>query len=196
VKQLQHHPYLVCVTGLKNSGKTTVCTALIAVLTSRGYSVAALKSSHVARLTLDHRCADSHALAESGARFVLVQGSQESLILERGGRSFRQMLERVPEEVDFIVSEGGEPRAAGAVVVCLTDPSDWAETLRVRRVPRDKILAVAGSFVRAAGGVKSFEGIPIFDATRDEDRQTLVEQILRTAGDSINRNAAKFQPCT
>jgi molybdopterin-guanine dinucleotide biosynthesis protein MobB len=206
VKQLQHHSYLVCVTGLKNSGKTTVCTALIAVLTSRGYTVAALKSSHVARLTLDHRSGDSYALAESGARFVLVQGSQESLILERGGRSFRQMLERVPEEVDFIVSEGGEPRAAGAVVVCLADPSDWAETLRVRRVPRrDKILAVAGSFVRsiqtyspdgAAGGVKSFEGIPIFDATRDEDRQTLVEQILRTAGDSINRNAAKFQPCT
>jgi molybdopterin-guanine dinucleotide biosynthesis protein MobB len=205
VKQLKRRPYLVCVTGLKNSGKTTVCTALIEDLTARGCTVGALKSSHVARLTLDHRSGDSYALAESGACFVLVQGPEESLILERGGRSFRQMLERVPEEVDFIVSEGGEPRAAGTVVVCLADPSDWAETLRVRRVPRDKILAVAGSFVRsiqtysrdgAAGGVKSFEGIPIFDATRDEDRQTLVEQILRTAGGSINRKAAKIQPCT
>jgi molybdopterin-guanine dinucleotide biosynthesis protein MobB len=181
VKQLKRHPYLVCVTGLKNSGKTTICTALIADLTARGYTVAALKSSHVARLTLNHRSGDSYALTQSGASFVMVQGSEESLILERGDRSFRQMLDTVPERVDFIVSEGGEPEPAGAVIVCLSDPSDWEETLRVRRVPKDKILGVAGSFVRSKG-VKSFSGLPVFDATRAEDRQNLVERIIRATG--------------
>ena len=68
----KHRRCLVCVTGLKNSGKTTVCTALIAELTSLGYAVAALKSSHVSRLSLDHHSGDSYALAESGAQFVLV----------------------------------------------------------------------------------------------------------------------------
>lgn len=191
MKQLKHRPYLVCVTGLKNSGKTTVCTALIADLTARGYTVAALKSSHVARLALDHRAGDSYALAVSGAAFVLVQGPEESLILERGGRSFRQILEQVPERVDFIVSEGGELEAAGSVIVCLSNPSDWEKTLQVRCVPGDKILGVAGSFVRSAGtgspdgagaGVKSIQGIPVFDVARAENRQTLVERIIGAAG--------------
>jgi len=182
VKQLKRRPYLVCVTGLKNSGKTTVCTVLIEELGARGYTVAALKSSHVDRLTLDHRSGDSHALAESGACFVLVQGPQESLILERGGRSFEQMLECVPEGMDFIVSEGGQAQAADAVIVCLSDPSDWEETLRVRRVPRDRILAVAGTFVCVAGVEKSFSGLPVVDATRNQDRQPLIELILKAPG--------------
>ena len=182
MKQLKRRPYLVCVTGLKNSGKTTVCTVLIEELGARGYTVAALKSSHVDRLTLDHRSGDSHALAESGACFVLVQGPQESLILERGGRSFEQMLECVPEGMDFIVSEGGQAQAADAVIVCLSDPSDWEETLRVRRVPRDRILAVAGTFVCVAGVEKSFSGLPVVDATRNQDRQTLIELILKAPG--------------
>jgi molybdopterin-guanine dinucleotide biosynthesis protein MobB len=142
-------PYLLCVTGLKNSGKTTVCTAVIAALVSRGYSVAALKSSHLTRLRLDHRDADSYALAESGAGFVLVQGPEESLILERGSRSFAEMLGRVPRGVEFIISEGGEARAADGVIVCLRELSAWQETLRVRRVPEDRILALAGPFVRS-----------------------------------------------
>jgi molybdopterin-guanine dinucleotide biosynthesis protein MobB len=180
VKQLKRRPYLVCVTGLKNSGKTTVCTALIEELTARGYTVAALKSSHVSRLTLDHRSGDSHALAESGACFVLVQGPQESLILERGSRSFEQMLECVPEGMDFIVSEGGKPQSADAVIVCLSDSSNWQETLRVRRVPRDRILAVAGTFVLGAGVEKSFSGLPVVDATRNQDRQALIERIVKS----------------
>jgi len=174
---LKHPPYLICVTGLKNSGKTTVCTALIGELTARGFTVGALKSSHVLRLALDHRSGDSYSLAESGASFVLVQGPQESLILERRGRSFRQMIERVPEGVDFIVSEGGQPRAAGSVILCLGDASDWNETLRVRGIPGDKILAVSGSFVRD-GGEESFEGFPVYDATREEERRALVERVL------------------
>ena len=174
---MKHPPYLICVTGLKNSGKTTVCTALIGELTARGFTVGAIKSSHVPHLALDHRSGDSYALAESGARFVLVQGPRESLILERRGRSFRQMIERVPDGVEFIVSEGGQPRAAGSVILCLGNASDWNETLRVRGIPGDKILAVSGSFIRD-GGEESFEGFPVYDATREEDRRTLVERIL------------------
>ena len=181
MKQLKHRPCLVCVTGLKNSGKTTACTGLIAELTGLGHAVAALKSSHVSRLALDHHSGDSYALAESGAHFVLVQGSEQSLIFERGGRSFDQMLDRVPENVDFIVSEGGEAQTADTVIVCLGDLGDWEETLRVRRVPGDKILGVAGPFVRDARGVEKVEGTPVFDASRVEDKKTLAERILEEA---------------
>jgi molybdopterin-guanine dinucleotide biosynthesis protein MobB len=184
VKHSKRRSRLICVTGLKNSGKTTVCTALITELTARGRTVAALKSSHVARLTLDSRSGDSFALAQSGARFVLVQGPEESMILERGGRSFAEMVGRVPEETDYIVSEGGDPRAAEAVIVCLKDPSDWDETLRVREVPRSRILAVSGVFARRRGptGDRTFEGFPVVDAAREEDRRTLTERILASAG--------------
>jgi molybdopterin-guanine dinucleotide biosynthesis protein MobB len=181
VKQLKDRPCLVCVTGLKNSGKTTACTALIAELTDRGFGVAALKSSHVPRLALDHHSGDSYALAKSGARFVLVQGLDQSLIFENAARSFDQMLDRVPENVDFVVSEGGEAQAADAVIVCLGDLRDWEETLRIRRVPREKILGVAGSFVRNTGRVENVEGFPVFDAARSEDTNCLAKQILEVA---------------
>ncbi len=169
-------PYLVCVAGLKNSGKTTVCTAIITDLTARGYSVAALKSSHVARLTLDHRATDSYALAESGASFVLVQSREQSLILERSKRSFEEMIRRVPDTVQFIISEGGVADAADAVVVCLADTSKWAETVQVRRIPRAKILGLAGPFGQ------SFNGFPVFDAGDAGGRESLVERILKGAG--------------
>ena len=176
-------PYLVCVAGLKNSGKTTVCTAIIADLTARGYSVAALKSSHVARLTLDHRAADSYALAESGASFVLVQSPEESLILERSTRTFEEMVRRVPDTVQFIISEGGEAETADAVVVCLTDTSKWGETLKVRRVPRKKILGLAGPFVgpEPSSG-QSFNGLPVFDITEAAGRESLAELIVKRMG--------------
>jgi Cys-tRNA synthase (O-phospho-L-seryl-tRNA:Cys-tRNA synthase) len=112
----------------------------------------------------------------------MVQGPQQSLILERGGRSFRQMIDRVPKQVDFIVSEGGDAQAAATVIVCLADRADWEETLQVRSVPRDKILAVAGSFVSVAGTLETFGGIAVFDSTRVEDRQALVQRILKAEG--------------
>ena len=183
MKHNKRHPRLICVTGLKNSGKTTVCTALIAELIARGLAVAALKSSHVSRLTLDSRSGDSFALAESGASFVLVQGPGESLIHEKGGRSFAEMVERVPEDADYIISEGGDPGAAEAVIVCLKDRSEWEDTLRTRGVPRSRILAVSGSFAggRGAPGNRTFEGFPVVDAARDEDRRALAERILSNA---------------
>ncbi|MBN2551429.1 MAG: molybdopterin-guanine dinucleotide biosynthesis protein MobB [Spirochaetales bacterium] len=190
---MKHHPTLICVTGLKNSGKTTVCTALIAELDARGFRVAALKSSHVAVLDLDHRGGDSYALAESGACFVLVQGARQSLIFERVTRSFAQMLDRVPEGTDFIVSEGCDAEAGAAadaaVIICLADAGAWEETLRVRRIPRDSILAVAGSFAAAylheaegTAPAAGFGGFPLLDITRERDRKALVERILRMAG--------------
>ena len=177
---MKHTPCLVCVTGLKNSGKTTVCTAVIADLCARGYSVAALKSSHVAELTLDHRAGDSYALAASGARFVLVQGTEHSLVFEQVARSFQQILGRVPEGMDFIISEGGEARAAAAVIVCLTKASAWEETLRVRCIPEDRILAVSGFFVGDSGPA-SFQEFPVVDIKNTRDRQSLVERILISA---------------
>jgi molybdopterin-guanine dinucleotide biosynthesis protein MobB len=187
------HPPLICVTGLKNSGKTTACTALISGLRSRGYRVAALKSSHVASLRLDHRDTDSYALAESGAEFVLVQGPEESLILERGGRTFRQMIRRVPRDLHFIISEGGDARAAAAVVVCLSDPAEWERALEVRRVPREKILAVTGRLLLSGSpgssrgsvpgsGGRRHEGLPLIDSTTDEGKRNLVEGVLRATG--------------
>jgi molybdopterin-guanine dinucleotide biosynthesis protein MobB len=168
-------PYLVCVAGLKNSGKTTVCTAIISDLASRGYSVAALKSSHVARLTLDHSATDSYALAESGACFVLVQSREESLILERSTRTFAEMIRRVPDNVQFIICEGGEAQKADAVVVCLSDASKWAESLRVRRIPENKILGLAGPFASPASSIgQNFKGLPVFDVREAGGRESLV----------------------
>lgn len=175
---MKHDPYLLCVTGLKNSGKTTVCSAIIGALTARGHQVAALKSSHMTALHLDHRATDSYALAESGARFVLVQAEQQSLIVEQVSRSFPQMLECVPKDVHFVVSEGGDPKAAAAVIVCLNDTRKLAETVRVRRIPPAKILALAGPFIHP-GAPESLQGIPVIDIKQAADRKKLLALVLR-----------------
>jgi len=145
--------------------------------------VAALKSSHVERLTLDHGATDSYALAESGASFVLVQSREESLILERSTRTFEEMIRCVPNTIQFIISEGGEAEAADEVVVCLTDASQWARTLAVRRVPMKKILGLAGPFVgpKSSNG-QSFNGFPVFDVRDAGDRDSLVELIMKRGG--------------
>ena len=181
--KVKHHPYLLCVTGLKNSGKTTVCSKIIGGLTARGHQVAALKSSHVSALRLDHRATDSHALAESGARFVLVQAAEQSLIVERTRRSFAQMLECVPKDVRFVVSEGGDPSAADAVIVCLHDTGQLAETVRVRRIPHAKILAVAGPCAHP-GAPESLREIPVFDIKKAVHTKCLLELLLRSAGEA------------
>jgi hypothetical protein len=68
------------------------------------------------------------------------------------------------------------------VIVCLSDLADWEQTLQVRRVPRNKILGVSGTFFRTSGDEQSVLGFHVFDATRQKDRRSLMERILRASG--------------
>jgi hypothetical protein len=87
--------------------------------------------------------------------------------------------------MDFIISEGGEAAAADSVIVCLTNASAWDETLQVRRIPPDKIIALSGPFVAELRGAGkqgeargSYRGLPLFDVRQAEEYRRLVELIV------------------
>ncbi len=177
--------FLVSVLGLKKSGKTTVCRAIIASLCARGYTVAAIKTSHLAELNLDREGTDSFALAEAGAGFLIAGTAGQMLVLERleGKKPFSGLLALVPGRFQFVVAEGGDAGLSAAVVVCLDSPERWRETVGVRRVPPDKILALSGLLAAAGSGAEhEYLGFPVVDIRDPKQREALTELILKRAG--------------
>ncbi len=177
--------FLVSVLGLKKSGKTTVCQAIIASLCARGYTVAAIKTSHLAELNLDWEGTDSAVLLGAGAGFLIARSAGEMLVLERleGKMPFSGLLALVPGRFQFIVAEGGDAERSGAVVVCLDSPERWRETVRVRRVPPEKTLALSGLLAAAgSGGEHEYRGFPVVDIRDPGQREALTELILKRAG--------------
>jgi molybdopterin-guanine dinucleotide biosynthesis protein MobB len=183
-------PFIVNVTGLKKSGKTTVAEAILSELAGRGRRAGALKTARHETLTLDPQGTDTRRFAEAGAEFVVALLDGETHYFERRRRrsTVREASRLFPEGVEFIVCEGSvEPELAPLCVVCLRAASDLEETLSVRSVPREAVLALSGP---AAAGPLSAP-FPAFDATDPRGRSALVDLILSRSGGSEGRGRAQ-----
>ncbi len=170
-------PFIVNVTGLKKSGKTTVAEAILAELASRGRRVGALKTARHDTLTLDPEGTDTRRFADAGAEFVVALLDGETHYFER--RSSRSTVREAsrffPDGVEFLVCEGTVDADLGkACVVCLRSASDLEETLRVRSVPRESVLALSGP--AATGPLPG--PFPAFDVTDLLQKSSLVDLIL------------------
>jgi molybdopterin-guanine dinucleotide biosynthesis protein B len=179
-------PFVLSVLGLKDSGKTTLACGLISGLGALGVSVAALKNTHLATLTLDAHGTDSAALWEAGARFVAVRSRSQTITMERhpAGDPASPLLELVPPAVALVVAEGLLPPGPESprVVVCLRRFEELEETLGVRSIRPGEVLALSG---RAAGeGVKApaAGAYPIFDIRDSARAEALCRLVLATAG--------------
>jgi molybdopterin-guanine dinucleotide biosynthesis protein MobB len=175
-------PFVLSVLGLKHSGKTSLCSALIASLRARGYIVGALKSSREQYLGLDRRGSDSARLADSGVSHLVVRAGRETLTLQRHRRrkTLSELIASAPQELQFLVCEGGPAQEADAVVLCLASPGRLEETIRRRGAPRERIVALSGSM--AAGGQSVGAPWPVLDALRPRQRERLTSLLLRMAG--------------
>ena len=192
-------PFVLSVVGLKKSGKTTVAAGLIAGLSARGVAVAALKRSHLPDLTFDSRGTDSSRLLEAGACFVAVRSRNQTLTVERHAeaRPGADLLELVPPSARLVVGEGLFPAAAPAdpapgagaarapaaaarrAVVCLRRFEELEETLRVRGVRPEEVLALSGV---AAGGAARHPEYPVFDVLDPSSAEALCELVLAISG--------------
>jgi len=183
-------PFLLSVLGLKDSGKTTLACGLISGLGALGLSVAALKNTHVATLTLDAHGTDSAALWEAGARFVAVRSRSQTMTMERhpAGDPSSALLELVPPSVALIVAEGLLPPGpvSPRAIVCLRRFEELEETLAVRNIRPGDVLALGGVAAGLAGSAAEAgcrpAAYPVFDI-RDPTRvQELCRLVLATAG--------------
>ena len=168
-------PRIVSVVGLKKTGKTTVVTALLSELRSRGYRVGSIKTTEHDGLFLDQEGTDTRRHADAGAEVVVALLPGETV-----------RFERFPPDTGFIVSEGMAYRSASPLVVlCLRRIDELAETLAVRGIEPGEVLAVSG--VAAAGthegGLPGSRGLPfpVFDATDAVQRKALADLIIKKA---------------
>jgi molybdopterin-guanine dinucleotide biosynthesis protein B len=101
-------PLVFGVVGWKNSGKTTLVSALVAEFAARGYRVSTVKHAHHA-FDVDQPGRDSYCHREAGASEVaLVSANRVAIMQELRGDnepSLKEMLVRL-QPCDIVVVEG------------------------------------------------------------------------------------------
>jgi molybdopterin-guanine dinucleotide biosynthesis protein B len=99
---------VIGIVGWKNSGKTTLASALIRELSNRGLTVNSIKHAHH-MVDVDQPGTDSYKHREAGAREVILAGGQRFAIMHelRGARepTLDELLGRLGP-CDWVVVEG------------------------------------------------------------------------------------------
>ncbi|MFH0815600.1 MAG: molybdopterin-guanine dinucleotide biosynthesis protein B [Methanobacteriota archaeon] len=169
----------VSVLGLKKSGKTTSCEALIREFKSRGLRVGAVKSMHHARMTIDTKGKDTWRHRQAGADFVVSLSKGEMGYIEAvmGRATLREARRHFPKGTGILVCEGVEGLGSEAIkVVALKSAALLPETLKIRGLGRGKnVLALTGIFTNAT---KKHSKYPVFNCTVKRDAKALADLIL------------------
>ena len=97
------------ISGWKNSGKTTLTSALIRELSARGYRVSSVKHAHH-NVDVDQEGTDSYKHRAAGASEVMLATSKRFALMheiaeEEGEFELNDLLEKM-SEVDLILVEG------------------------------------------------------------------------------------------
>lgn len=102
---MKNKPILIAISGIKNSGKTTLITRLIPGLTNLGYKVATIKhDGH--DFQGDVEGTDSYRHKEAGAYGTAVFSSSKFMIIkEQNNISEKELIEYF-KEADIILLEG------------------------------------------------------------------------------------------
>ena len=97
-------PAVFCVSGVKNSGKTTLIEKLIRFFVGDGLSVGVIKhDGH--DFTCDIPGTDSYRFYEAGAGSVAVYSAEQSLLHVRGGVGVETLIPRMGQR-DVVILEG------------------------------------------------------------------------------------------
>lgn len=134
---------VIGVTGWKNCGKTTLVSALIRELSSRGLTVNSIKHAHHS-VDVDQPGTDSFQHREAGAQEVLLAGGQRFAIMHelRGNKepTLDELLARLGP-CDWVVVEGFKAYPHAKIEV------HRQECGRAPRYPEDdSIIAVATNY--------------------------------------------------
>ena len=104
-EQVAHKPIVFAVSGIKNSGKTTLIEKLVKSLTSYGYQVGVIKhDGH--EFIADHEGTDSFRHKKAGAKNVIVYSKTKFMMIEEKENSTLQELLALQKHMDIIILEG------------------------------------------------------------------------------------------
>jgi molybdopterin-guanine dinucleotide biosynthesis protein MobB len=174
---------IVTIIGLKKSGKTTSCEALIREFKSRGLRVGAVKSMHHARMTIDTRGKDTWRHRQAGADFVVSLSKGELGYIEAasGRATLKDAKRHFPPDTDMLVCEGVEGLGSEALkVVALKSAELLPETLKIRGLGAGRnVLALTGIFSNGEAQISKY---PVFNCTVKNDAKALADLILKKGG--------------
>ncbi|SFM41897.1 molybdopterin-guanine dinucleotide biosynthesis protein B [Marinobacter pelagius] len=146
---------VIGIVGWKNSGKTTLASALIRELSGRGLTVNSIKHAHH-MVDVDQPGTDSYKHREAGAREVILAGGQRFAIMHelRGARepTLDELLRRLGP-CDWVVVEGFKTHAHPKIEVHRQESS---RSPLYREDP--SIIAVAADYTPDFAG-------PVFDVS-------------------------------
>lgn len=140
---------VIAVSGVKNSGKTTLVVKLVSALVARGLKVATIKhDAHSFDPDVPGR--DSYRHRQAGAYGTAVFDREKSMIIKDGTRTIEDMIAEFPE-ADIIVLEGAKQ-------------TDWPKIEIVRAGNSSAPVCDPSTVVALATNVPlAREGIPVFD---------------------------------
>jgi molybdopterin-guanine dinucleotide biosynthesis adapter protein len=148
------HSPLIGIAGWKNSGKTTLVTSLVALLTARGLAIATIKHAHHA-FQIDDGTTDSARHRRAGAGQVAVVSAERwAIVRELAGAPEPTLAQVIAglEPCDLIIVEGYKAAAIPKIEV------------RRRAAATDRPLAVGDAWVVAiaADHDLSSTAVPVF----------------------------------
>ena len=98
-------PFVFCVSGVKNSGKTTLITKLIKTFKKYGLTVATIKhDGH--EFEIDHEGTDSHQHVQAGSDGTIVYSDSKFALMKRAANVDIQALLAHFKGMDVIIVEG------------------------------------------------------------------------------------------
>jgi len=156
---------IFAVSGVSNSGKTTVIEKIIKELKQRGYRVGSIKDIHFEEFAMDQQGSNTWRHLQAGSEQVIARGYQETDILIPKHMELEELIGYFNQ--DFLVIEG-MPEAKVPRILCAHEDIELAERLN------DQVFAVSG---RIAEKMAQYLYIPAINAlTHIKELVDLVEE--------------------
>ena len=148
--------------GRKNTGKTTVATAVISELVERGYSVGSIKGIHIEGFTMDTG-GDTRKHKAAGANPVAARCHDETNIMFSGSMDLRDLLQHFDN--DWVIIESHVDLRCPNIVTGRTAYYDGngSDTSLAEQI-NDLTIACSGV---VANERSEFQGIPVINAQED-----------------------------
>lgn len=104
-KKLKKKPVVLAISGIKNSGKTTILAKLVTLLTQKGYKVGVIKhDGH--DFEADTKGTDSYKHKKAGAHNVIVYSQTKMMMVKDHIAPRIEEMIAYQNEMDFVLIEG------------------------------------------------------------------------------------------
>lgn len=105
ISNIDKRPKVFAVSGIKNSGKTTLVSKLVTALTQRGYKVGVIKhDGH--DFKADHEGTDSYKHKAAGAQNVIVYSKTKLMMVQDLEEPNIEAIIELQKDMDIIILEG------------------------------------------------------------------------------------------